>query len=89
MLSVDSLNTGDSFVLDCGRTIYAWNGSEANRTEKITVSILLHSRGLMTDKSIGRQCTLHIKFLPLAAKSSDSVATLSANYKFVRSWNES
>ena len=33
-LSSTSLNSGDVFVLDCGKKIYVWNGSEANRMEK-------------------------------------------------------
>lgn len=33
-LNVLSLNEGDVFVLDCGRSIYQWNGKDASRTEK-------------------------------------------------------
>jgi hypothetical protein len=34
-LSVDSLNSGDVFILDAGRSIFQWNGKSANRIEKI------------------------------------------------------
>lgn len=33
-LSVASLNQGDCFVLDCGRTIFVWIGKESNKKEK-------------------------------------------------------
>lgn len=31
----DSLNDGDVFILDAGRKLYLWNGSAANRYEKV------------------------------------------------------
>jgi len=33
-LNVSSLNSGDVFILDCGLTIYQWNGSGASKKEK-------------------------------------------------------
>ena len=36
-LSVESLNQGDCFVLDCGRKIYVWNGKSSNKSERFNV----------------------------------------------------
>lgn len=33
--SYTSLNTGDVFILDCGETIYVWNGPKSRGTEKM------------------------------------------------------
>jgi len=33
-LAADSLNDGDVFILDLGRTLYQWNGRTANKNEK-------------------------------------------------------
>jgi Gelsolin repeat len=33
-LSTQSLNSGDSFVLDLGQKIFVWSGKEAHRLEK-------------------------------------------------------
>lgn len=34
-LSAKSLNHGDVFILDCGKTLYLWTGKEASYKEKI------------------------------------------------------
>eukprot|EP00298_Acanthocystis_sp_HF-20_P005546 c15680_g1_i1.p1 GENE.c15680_g1_i1~~c15680_g1_i1.p1 ORF type:complete len:835 (-),score=375.35 c15680_g1_i1:37-2541(-) len=49
-VSVSSLNSGDVFVLDCGLTLYQWNGKDANRKEKakgldVTAGIKNNERG--------------------------------------------
>lgn len=35
-----SLNTGDCFILDCGKSLYLYNGSDSNKHEKAKVSNL-------------------------------------------------
>lgn len=49
-VSASSMNSGDVFILDCGLTIYQWNGKDANRKEKtkaldVTRSIKDEERG--------------------------------------------
>ena len=36
-LTHKSLNSGDVFILDDGLTIYAWNGKDSNKTERMKV----------------------------------------------------
>lgn len=33
-LSVTSLNSGDSFIVDAGKKLYVWTGKSAHRSEK-------------------------------------------------------
>jgi hypothetical protein len=49
-VSATSMNSGDVFILDCGLTIYHWNGKDANRKEKakgldVTTAIRNDERG--------------------------------------------
>jgi len=49
-VSASSMNSGDVFILDCGLTIYQWNGKTANRKEKakgldVTTAIKNNERG--------------------------------------------
>ncbi|KAK7888659.1 hypothetical protein WMY93_024219 [Mugilogobius chulae] len=39
-LSWDSFNTGDCFIIDLGKNIYHWSGSESNRFERIKTTAL-------------------------------------------------
>jgi len=39
-LTLDSLNQGDCFVLDAGRLIYIWHGTEASPLEKYEANVL-------------------------------------------------
>src|SRR3546814_5489759 len=49
LLEPDALNHGDCFILDCGLTIWVWNGKECSRLERTkgiqTASALRQSRG--------------------------------------------
>ena len=36
-LKCSSLNKGDCFILDTGRILYVWNGSQSSRVEKVKV----------------------------------------------------
>lgn len=38
--SWDSFNTGDCFIIDMGKNIYHWSGSESNRFERLKTTVL-------------------------------------------------
>ena len=38
-MSYESLNHGDVFILDDGKTIYCWNGMDSSKRERVKVSL--------------------------------------------------
>jgi len=76
-LSCDSLNDGDSFVLDAGLTIYQWNGSKSGGLERAKGSQLAHA--MDDDERSGRA-----KIVVLDHKTTkESDADMQAFYKIL------
>nr|XP_043883030.1 gelsolin-like [Solea senegalensis] len=52
LLSWESFNHGDSFILDLGEEIIQWSGSHSNHFEKLKATIV--SKGICSDERCGR-----------------------------------
>ncbi|RDD41012.1 Advillin [Trichoplax sp. H2] len=79
-LKCSSLNKGDCFILDTGRILYVWNGSQSSRVERIKAMEV--ARKIRDDEHAGK---VHVKVIEEQDDNPDFFKDLGSKDKVIKS----